>query len=181
MILKAKSVWPNGKKHMHKRLALGQKQGGMLRYCRLWSGMNGQRLPGAIILASAVLLSSCLMVPIPTQTELTPSVSNKALDALHPRISRAEALMNLGNPQLVAHGYDYLGYEWKVSSFDTFVAVAGGGYEIIPGEPHVLHMLVLEFDPDGKMTRIKEFSNTKRDALRAEVKEWIRAGANPTP
>ena len=117
---------------------------------------------------------------------LPPALGADSLASIHQGTPRSEVLMNLGNPTFATADYNYLGYQWFEESFDVlwlwgFYAGVGGDVGAIR-RPGILdeHMFMLEFDAGGKVTRMREFSNTATSILRAEIKDWMRTGAKPT-
>ena len=143
--------------------------------------MISKALLRAICAACVVFISSCIMLPIPsTSGPLPPFFSRERVDSVRAGMSRADVLMTMGNPYLVARNDAYLGYQWLETPQDWFFAAAipgSGVLTTIRGDPSDEHMLMLEFDTAGKVVRIKEFSNMDASALRNEIRQWIRAAA----
>lgn len=151
--------------------------------CRKFSGgVISKALLRAICAACVVFISSCIMLPIPsTSGPLPPFFSRERVDSVHAGMSRADVLMTLGNPYLVAQNDAYLGYQWLETPQDWFfawgIAPGAAGATTFRGDPSDEHMLMLEFDSAGKVVRFKEFSNMDASALRNEIRQWIRAAA----
>lgn len=142
-------------------------------------------LPALLIVTCAAFLSACVIVPIPpvTQSEPPAGFQAEALASVHKGLSRGEVLMVLGNPHLATPDYRYLGYQWFEKSFDALYGwFIGGGLQGIGGAgvhtgQHDEHVLMIEFDAGGRVTRTREFSSGARSSLRSNIQRWIQSAS----
>ncbi|KPK17590.1 MAG: hypothetical protein AMJ67_12860 [Betaproteobacteria bacterium SG8_41] len=80
---------------------------------------------------------------------------------------RSEVLMTLGNPDRRIKGDTFFGYFWT----ETTAVVA---VPYVPDRDIVRpHILMIEFDLDGKVKRMQELTHERVGLLNREVEKWI--------
>ena len=102
------------------------------------------------MLCGVILLAGCL--PVPTIPHGLGVVLDKEdFESLRPgEVTRADILMNLGEPRHRLQGDRFFMYEWTVS---YGYVIVGGGYQAYPFPVTAPHYLCLEFGTDSKLVR----------------------------
>lgn len=119
---------------------------------------------------SVMTIASCIL-PVPLPNIPSRAFSDETLKSVHLGTTRADVLMTLGNPDRRTEGDRYFGYWWTVGEFATILAVPSiGGVTEVYSRPH---MLMLEFDPDGRVKRMQKLSKESFPLLDREVDEWM--------
>lgn len=120
---------------------------------------------------SLITTASCIMVPVPLPNIPSRAFSDDTLKSVQPGMTRADVLMTLGNPDRSTEGDRYFGYWWTVEKYAIVMStIWGGGKTVVGFRPH---MLMLEFDSDGKVKRMQELSEEDFPTLNREIDKWM--------
>jgi hypothetical protein len=115
---------------------------------------------GAIVMAcrmvllvlAGVGLSGCFLIPTPSVVGYS-EIANRTIESLAPgRTTRADVLMKLGEPGERLEDDRIFVYHWEQVAGFGMVPTALGA--TITND----HYLALEFGPDNRLKRVKEFS-----------------------
>jgi hypothetical protein len=109
---------------------------------------------GATLILGAFLFAGCL--PLPTIPHgLGVVLDKEEFESLRPgEATRADVLLNLGEPRHRLEKDRFLMYEWTVA---YGYVIVGGGYQAYPIPVTAPHYLCLEFGPDSGLVRREHF------------------------
>ena len=122
-----------------------------------------------LLVLVGVGLSGCMLIPTPSVSGYS-VITNKSIESLEPgKTTRADVLLKLGEPGERLENDRIFVYHW--------VHVAG--YGMGPNDAGSIkndHYLGLEFGPDSRLKRVKEFSGGWLDPLpspRRNFSQWM--------
>ncbi len=101
-----------------------------------------------LLVLTGLGLSGCILIPTPTVVGYS-EITNKTIESLEPgKTTRADVLLKLGEPGERLENDRIFVYHW------TQEAGFGMGTTALTND----HYLALEFGPDRRLKRVKEFS-----------------------
>ncbi len=105
-----------------------------------------------LLVLTGVGLSGCILIPTPSVVDYS-VITNKTIESLEPgKTTRADVLLKLGEPGERLEDDRIFVYHWKqVAGFGMVPTALGGSMTND-------HYLSLEFGPDNRLKRVKEFS-----------------------
>jgi hypothetical protein len=143
---------------------------------------RGCAVRAAALLAAALLVSGCIVLPIPTPEHgRVAGTGEVPLDASFPpgETTREEVLLRLGQPAAVLCGERVLAYHWAVAHGWVLVAT-GYGYTGVGAVFPIpkSYLVVFRFDDAGRLVR----SDREGDLFNVEpdLAPWVPPGC-PTP
>ena len=105
-----------------------------------------------LLVLTGVGLSGCILIPTPSVVGYS-VITNKSIESLEPgKTTRADVLLKLGEPGERLEDDRIFVYHWEQVTGFGMVPTALGG--TITND----HYLGLEFRPDNRLKRVKEFS-----------------------
>ena len=123
----------------------------------------------AVLLASTLGLSGCVVVPIPPigTDEITP----ETLGRLQPgKTTRIEVLMSLGDPTRRLEADRFFVYDWSESHW---MVIAGAPLRGAVGTFGDTHRLAIEFSKSGRIARLKQFASYSKKTLDEDLDAWV--------
>ena len=132
----------------------------------------------------AITTGGCPFI-IPTPGLHPNAPTPEVMETIKPKVTtRTEVLMMLGDPDFRLEDDRYFVYDW--TDLRAIVGLAGP-YAVLAGsELKDLHALVIDFAPDGRVARVKEFEKSasgkgekEEQDLWEDIRVWIKA-ANGT-
>lgn len=134
-------------------------------------------LRGLALLIVPLLLTGCLVIPIPTGDKVVMSGTRVAADAIG-RIevgvtTRQQVLELIGSPILDWEDERILAYQWDVRKMLILWMLAGGN-SAVGGACEVPrhHVLLIQFGPDGRVRRVGRTVRAGAEHLGDHLVEW---------
>ena len=137
-----------------------------------------------IVLGTGFLITGCIVAPIPhpegpTRMSRSP-IGHEKTSSFHPSVTtRADVVLELGEPDFSWDGDRVLCYGWSTSKVNWIVLTCGAGTNY---EQPVNYFLLLEFDGAGRLNRFerrKAPGGKSGDAYARELcGQWVGAFAD---
>lgn len=137
-------------------------------------------LMGVVSLIAPLLLTGCLVIPIPTGDKVVMSgkrVSADTMDRIEVGVTtRQQVLELLGSPILDWEDERILAYQWDVRKMLILWMLAGGN-TLLEGSCEVPrhHVLLIQFGPDGRVRRVGRTVRAGVEHVGDHLVEWWNA------
>ena len=139
-----------------------------------------RRIFGAALVPAALSLTGCVILPVPTPPTGSEIVGDDSMKSIKPGVTtRADVLLELGDPSENEEADRLFAYDWKVSYGSivwawgiTYNVGGAGGYRL-----WAYRCLAMEFGPSGTVTRTAYLhleSSEARNCLAAWRKQGDR-------
>lgn len=133
----------------------------------------------AVLLASVLGASGCVVVPIPTPPIAFDEITPETLGGLKPgETTRVDVLMSLGDPTRRLQADRIFVYDWSESHWIVLIGVPGGGGMTDFGDTH---RLAIEFSESGRIARLQQFARYSKEALEEDFDTWVKRAAEGAP
>ena len=131
---------------------------------------------GLAFVLAAIATGGCpFIIPTPGLEPSAPAA--KVMQTIKPHVTtRTDMLMTLGDPNFRLEDDRYFVYDW---TDHKAIAGVGIGYLAYAVDVADLRALAIEFTPDGRVARLKEFArSTNGEAERelwGDIRVWMKA------
>ena len=132
-----------------------------------------------LLLASALLQSGCIILPVPTAErkvlEGKPVAPEQLAFLSSGATTKEQVVDRLGEPDVIWEEARVYAYNWVMRSGVLFWAVGGGytgaaGMEDIPSN----HVLLIQFDRSGRVRRHESVVRSPLKSYGDFLKEWVK-------
>jgi outer membrane protein assembly factor BamE (lipoprotein component of BamABCDE complex) len=137
-------------------------------------------------LAALVITTSACPIFLPTPGANERGVDKQSVERFQARrTTRTDVLMTLGDPDYRLEDDRYFVYDW--SETHAFVGVGLPGGAIAGTGLGEQHALAIEFAPDNRVARLREFTHDSGNKERAEkalwqdIRKWMKGSASAKP